>query len=316
MGWAVTLFEHSALQGRSMTFTTDTPYVGDDFDNVTSSLVVSDTGDIGVVIVYQERDFDGSSQGLLPGGYDVGQLTVGNDAISSLRIPGGWAVTLFEKGGFGGRSKTFTTDTPYVGDDFDNITSSLVVRDPGDPSVVVVYQDREFHGRSQALPRGRYNLRPLWNDAISSLHVPTGWTVALYENLDLHENPNLRGRSKTFIADAPYVGDDFENVTSSLVVSDIGIVIIYQERDFGGRSHALPPGDYILDASWNDTISSLRVPRLWSVTIFEHVDYSARYNGRYTTFRADIPYVGERYDNITSYVEVRAFLDPGGYPLL
>jgi hypothetical protein len=79
------------------------------------------------VVVYRDRDFRGGSQSLGPGRYDMGQLTVGNDGISSLQVPDGWTVTLYENEHFQGRSKTFTSDAPHVGDDFDDSTSSLVV---------------------------------------------------------------------------------------------------------------------------------------------------------------------------------------------
>jgi hypothetical protein len=62
---------------------------------------------------------------LAPGRYDWG--TIPNDQISSLRVPPGIKVTLFEHVRFQGRSKVFTADSPYVGDDFNDITSSVIV---------------------------------------------------------------------------------------------------------------------------------------------------------------------------------------------
>ena len=81
------------------------------------------------VKVYGDANFGGAAQELSRGQYDIGQLTVGNDAISSLQVPPGWTVTLFEHAGYQGRSKTFTSDTPYVGDDFNDLASSITVQD-------------------------------------------------------------------------------------------------------------------------------------------------------------------------------------------
>lgn len=82
------------------------------------------------VIIYADANFSGRAQELGPGNYDMGQLAVGNDIVSSLRVPGGWTVTLFEHAGFQGRSKTFTGDTWYVGDDFNDRASSIRISAP------------------------------------------------------------------------------------------------------------------------------------------------------------------------------------------
>jgi hypothetical protein len=84
------------------------------------------------VIVYADANFAGARQELGPGQFDIGQLSIGNDTISSLRVPSGWTVTLYEHAGFQGRAKTFTSDTAYVGDDFNDLTSAIsVVAQPG-----------------------------------------------------------------------------------------------------------------------------------------------------------------------------------------
>jgi hypothetical protein len=81
----------------------------------------------GVATVYEHVNFSGRSQALNIGRFDISQLTVGNDNISSLRVPPGFVITLYEHGGFQGRSKKFASDAAYVGDDFNDITSSIVV---------------------------------------------------------------------------------------------------------------------------------------------------------------------------------------------
>lgn len=50
-----------------------------------------------------------------------------NKKLSSLKVPAGMKVTLYEEEGFKGRSKIFTEDTPWVGDDFNDVTSSIKV---------------------------------------------------------------------------------------------------------------------------------------------------------------------------------------------
>lgn len=56
-----------------------------------------------------------------------GTLVEKNKKLGSLKVPTGIKVTLYEQEGFKGRSKSFTEDTTWVGDDFSNITSSIKV---------------------------------------------------------------------------------------------------------------------------------------------------------------------------------------------
>ncbi len=88
------------------------------------------------VIVHGERGCKGKSQTLEPGAYDTSALD-DDDFISSVTIPQGWTVTLYEDAKFAGRSKTLT-ETGDVGDDFDNITSSLTVSSPEKEAIVKV----------------------------------------------------------------------------------------------------------------------------------------------------------------------------------
>lgn len=82
------------------------------------------------VTVYTERSYQGRSQTLKPGAYDASELKEGEDTVSSVRVPDGWTVCLYEDPEFKGRSKLLTSSTDHVGDDFNNITSSLIIADP------------------------------------------------------------------------------------------------------------------------------------------------------------------------------------------
>ncbi|MGL5192657.1 MAG: hypothetical protein ACRC8Y_03490 [Chroococcales cyanobacterium] len=79
------------------------------------------------VVIYQDANYQGASQQLSEGEYNLPNLTIGNDQLSSLKVPNGIKVTLYEHSEFKGRFKSFTEDTPWVGDDFNDITSSIKV---------------------------------------------------------------------------------------------------------------------------------------------------------------------------------------------
>ncbi|MCU7937657.1 MAG: hypothetical protein KZQ99_22880 [Candidatus Thiodiazotropha sp. (ex Dulcina madagascariensis)] len=80
-------------------------------------------------VIFQHANYEGSSQGLSLGRYDLSSLSIGNDTLSSLKVPNGWKVTLYRDHHFTGYTKVFTANTPFVGGDFNDQTSSIVVDD-------------------------------------------------------------------------------------------------------------------------------------------------------------------------------------------
>jgi hypothetical protein len=65
---------------------------------------------------------------LRAGRFDVGQLTIGNDSVSSIRVPEGWEATLYHEPGFTGSSLVVTADKGYIGNSMENRTSSIIVK--------------------------------------------------------------------------------------------------------------------------------------------------------------------------------------------
>jgi hypothetical protein len=108
-----------------------------------SSNDVSAVGGVSSVVVerpwvaaFAARYFQGAHQVFVPGRYDFGALTVGNDTLSSIRIPPGWKVTAYREAGFWGQPVgQWSSDTPDVGPDFRGQISSIVVEGPapGEP---------------------------------------------------------------------------------------------------------------------------------------------------------------------------------------
>ncbi|WP_224369081.1 Vps62-related protein [Hyalangium versicolor] len=82
------------------------------------------------VLVYTQNGFQGLSQQFVAGRYDMGQLTVGNDTIRSVKVPAGFQVTLYEHAAFGGQRLVLTQDTDLSGQFFNAQASSLVVESP------------------------------------------------------------------------------------------------------------------------------------------------------------------------------------------
>lgn len=163
-----------------------------------------------VAAIYEHSNYTGRSQTLDVGRYDIGQLTIGNDVISSVKVPWGWKVTLYEHAHFQGDTRVITADTPALAG-FNDKTSSIVVR--GSDPAVVIYEHNNYAGRGQVLDVGRYDIGQLTigNDVISSVKVPPGWKVTLYEHA------HFKGTARVITADTSALSG-FNDKTSSIVV--------------------------------------------------------------------------------------------------
>ncbi|HPJ29788.1 MAG TPA: beta/gamma crystallin-related protein [Methanothrix sp.] len=324
-GLRVILFEHANFGGTSRTYTTDTPYVGNDFNDKTSSIIVVDESK--TVTIYEHSNYQGKSQTMGVGRYDMGALAIGNDKLSSIKVPAGLTVTLYEHAGFQGRTKTVAGDMAYIGGDFNDRASSLVVSAIESPiqslsegavlsqqwllaevcdnrlestynKRATIYEHANYQGRSQELGPGSYLMKDLkiGNDTLSSLKVPEGIRVTLFE----HEN--FRGRIKIFSENTSFVGSDFNDLTSSILVEPVAA--IYEHANFGGAKQVIGVGSYKMSdlSIGNDRISSIKVPQGLIVTLYEH----ANFNGRTKTFLEDASYVGDDFNDKTSSISVKA----------
>jgi hypothetical protein len=76
--------------------------------------------------IYEHANFQGRRMNLDVGRYDMHQLTIGNDQLSSARVREGYKFTLFQHAGFAGTTVSYTSDVSFVGA-FNDQTSSIVV---------------------------------------------------------------------------------------------------------------------------------------------------------------------------------------------
>jgi hypothetical protein len=180
------------------------------------------------MVVYADCNFSGQSASLAPGRYDSYALGVGNDKISSFKVPRGFRAIVYENGGFNGNSRTFTGDQYCLSGDWNDRISSLVLeRDNGyngnngynnnyTGPKAFVYADCNFRGASYGLAPGRYDAYALGvgNDKISSMKVPNGLKVTVYAD------GGYRGDSRTFYGDQYCFGSDWNDKISSIVVEN------------------------------------------------------------------------------------------------
>jgi hypothetical protein len=156
-------------------------------------------------------NYAGRSATFWPGRFDMQQLAehgIPNDSVSSMKVPVGWRVTMYQHAGFQGATQVLVADTPAL-PNFNDACSSMVVDGP-----VCVFEHENFGGRSQIFGEGRYDLPSLGavpNDAVSSVKVPSGWQVTLFEHA------GFAGPSRVLLGDSPSL-PGFNDKVSSLIV--------------------------------------------------------------------------------------------------
>ena len=130
----------------------------------------------------------GRSQKLAVGRYDdaKSQILIGNDQLSSLKVPEGLAVRGYDHAWFQGAFIDFTADTPAVPMDWNDRISSLIVYELEDGAPVIDYAvGVDFlWGRSMLLPVGDYpdlSGTDMGADTLSALLVPRGVKVTLFD---------------------------------------------------------------------------------------------------------------------------------------
>ena len=77
--------------------------------------------------MYGDCDYRGSNKLLSPGTYGDDDLGIGNDQLSSIRIPRGYKVTLYKDNGLRGESIVLTSDQRCLNGHWDNSVSSVRV---------------------------------------------------------------------------------------------------------------------------------------------------------------------------------------------
>eukprot|EP00808_Paulinella_micropora_P012899 g70131.t1 len=281
IGGSVTLYTEANYQGTFQIFTSDTSNLGI-WSDVASSIRFT-----GIAYLYKDFNYGGESKQLTG---DIASLdSNSNQQISSLKVPKGGSVTLYSQVNYTGISQIFTSDSSNLGG-WDNLASSIRFNDPG---IAYFYQDNNYAGGCIALTSDAASLAA-WDDQISSLRVPKGGAVTLYTE------PNYSGASLIVTSDSTDLGG-WSNVVSSIRFT--GIAYLYIDIDYGGQRLQLTGDAASLDSSWNDQISSLRVPIGGSVTLYTE----ANYQGTSQIFSNPSSNLGN-WSNVVSSIR---FNDPG-----
>ena len=124
----------------------------DDSDNNSTS---------GVATLYEHSNYGGRAVSLEEGSYDYKDILakgIVNDQISSLRVSDGYKVTIYDDEGFKGKSKEFTSDASYVGDEMNDKTSSIKIEKINNQTSTTTSYD------TVKLPNGKYSIKSVANE--------------------------------------------------------------------------------------------------------------------------------------------------------
>lgn len=119
----------------------------DDSDNNSTS---------GVATLYEHSNYGGLAVSLEEGSYDYKDILakgIVNDQISSLRVSDGYKVTIYDDEGFKGKSKEFTSDASYVGDEMNDKTSSIKIEKINNQTSTTTSYN------TVKLPNGKYSIK-------------------------------------------------------------------------------------------------------------------------------------------------------------
>lgn len=274
------------------------------------------------IVVFADRNFQGAGQVLAEGRYNDTDLTVENDDISSIKIPQGYTIRLFEDGGFDGSFidlKSEVSDLNSIR--WNDRVSSIQVFKGNAPTTTtstgnsaLLYQHGNYGGRNQSLGAGKYASRDfgLAQD-LTSLRIAQGFYVRLYEQ------DNFQGNSVDVSNDVSDLSDigwndkvmsleiirgisptqSFNNNNNSNWNNSSGFnnnanniganqVVIYQTSNYNGKMQALTEGDYPTLSNLNVRnydVSSIRVPVGFAVRLY------SRENGQgsFVDITQDVP---------------------------
>jgi len=160
---------------------------------------------------YTDCNYEGNAIRLLPGYYDAAKLGLFRNNISSVQIPNNLRVKAFTSDNLYGNSTTLTDNSTCLEYSLKGRIGSIVVEErrggwgnnggnnpPTNNESVVLYSDDSYRGQSATLLPGTYATMAQANgfptQALSSIQVPAGYRVVLYEY------ENFGGKSYTITA--------------------------------------------------------------------------------------------------------------------
>ena len=231
------------------------------------------------VTVYSLCDYRGDNVTLAPGDYRLSQLRdagIANNDISSIKVPRGYQVVVYTNDFLRGQSLALQdNDNCLRNEGFDQQISSLSIRvderyatnsnggfltqnesgtlGSNQPPVVMAYSECNFSGTQIKIEPGEYTAAQLQNlgmrnNSISSISVPKGFSVAIYQN------DFFRGAGKLLETGIRCMRGDYNNQISSIVVEGAAI-----SGGVGGTVSGSQSGNAITNQNSSSNLSLIHI---------------------------------------------------------
>lgn len=261
------------------------------------------------VTLYSASEYRGLSLKVYEGSINMMSSTeIGNDRLSSMVVPQGYLVTLYEHFNFQGYAETFNSSVLNMPARLVNQVSSIVItRVNGSgwvgPEVngqagwnnkeVMIYSECYYKGASNLMLPTEYPSMPAnFHRRLSSIRIPSGYEV------DLFSEQGFRGRVVRLRVDQPCVPVEWNNIVASMKIyktnsgylppdnydpwaNNTGFtnnVNIFSACDFRGTSTPLADGEYAdLPYTIRNRVYSIRVPQGKEVILYSGRGFTGSY---------------------------------------
>ena len=224
------------------------------------------------------------------------------DKASSVCVPSGWTMTLYEHKDFKGRSlvlpgsrnvRDLKRDRPGGRNWGDKASSFRLRRPAGRPEITctvpTMYEHDNFRGRRYPLNRTVRDLHGFRRgDKASSICVPSGWSVTVYEDKKFKGRAmTLRGQRiiRDLKRDRPQGRNWGDKISSVRVTAPAGTPrftacrspTLYHDDHYRGRSFTIGRSNRDIHQQGNgDKASSVCVPPGASITVYENKNFRGR----------------------------------------
>ncbi|MEK6875748.1 MAG: peptidase inhibitor family I36 protein [Nanoarchaeota archaeon] len=169
---------------------------------------------------------------------------------------------------YGGKIRTYIADIPYVGDEFDNVFSSISLDGPA-TCKITLYAHKNYANLETNFTRDTAYIGDEINNEISSVKIEGPSTCKII----LYEDRNYVGISKEITANTTYVGDNFNDKVSSIKVPAGCKAMLYQGADYREKHIEISSNMSYVGDLWNDEVSSIKVPAGCSATLYESINF-------------------------------------------
>ena len=301
--WSVVAFEDPNFLGRQAAFIGDTSFVGSEMnDRISSMIVLPYRLDQLCFSVYEHANFQGRHQRLC-GDHDFTSGSNWNKMISSLRVESQECGLILYDRSYDGKFKMFNGNVPYVGNEWNDKTSSIQIRpwilenhEGQIQPITIFYADAHYQGQSTAVKGTTDYIGRRMNDKVSSVKCDGECALLVFEH------SNYEGQSRLYDGSQRDLSNFNDKLSSALVLMNRICVTLYEHSNYRGHSRQDCSDVDVFPSDWNDRVSSLTVDCTYcSVILYEH----GSYQGDYKAFTGKVPYVGGHWNDLISSLQIR-----------